>query len=61
MKNKAKETDFQNLFGKLSEKQQDSVLGMEREFTLAAQLYPDKAPLPPDDPSRRKVRTVSER
>ncbi|MDR0553184.1 MAG: hypothetical protein LBG76_00080 [Treponema sp.] len=60
MGNEAREAEFHNLFGKLTARQQDSVLSMEREFTWAAQLHPDNAPLPPDAPPRGSVRTASD-
>jgi hypothetical protein len=60
MRNEAREAEFHNLFGKLTARQQDSVLSMEREFTWAARLHPDNTPLPPDAPLRAAVRTASD-
>jgi hypothetical protein len=50
MKNEVREAEFHNLFGKLTARQQDSILSMERKFTWAAQLHLDNASLPPDAP-----------
>jgi hypothetical protein len=59
MKNEAKEVEFQNLFERLTARQQDSVLSMEREFAWAARLRSDNVPLPPDASPRSPVRTAS--